>query len=311
MNELLKNWLTSGDRRVLCLSLARESYFLLRAEKRPGFDYLYCQRRFSKEGLLRGDGFEYVGIYCVADGQVYDAAYALMHMEDADESLHTRSRTSLLDQLKRDVRTMVEQRVGNDRKNLTLDALVSPERIKSLENYRRHYMPDDAREKYLADGELEPSAFSCRYSPENWRDENLLDYIADPLSYAEAETERYWAEAQEEMLLQFLENDELAEGFQELIDHPENPVHIVRRIMAAMNASSAKTVNVTIRKPGEEFSFKTEASCLRRDCISTYNSWDIAAADRRVYEQRFGRHADYSPQEIVRITYGRTTLYES
>ena len=77
-----------------------------------------------------------------------------------------------------------------------------------------------------------------------------------------------------------------------------------------MESSSAKTVNVTIRKDGTEFTFKTETSPLRRDCQSGYNTWCMAAADRREFEQIYGRSADYYPQEIQKITYARKVLYQ-
>ena len=50
MNELFTNWLHSGDKGLLRLVLPRETYLFLRAEKRPGFDYLYCQRQYGGEG---------------------------------------------------------------------------------------------------------------------------------------------------------------------------------------------------------------------------------------------------------------------
>ena len=46
MNELFANWLHSGDKGLLRLVLPRETYLFLRAEKHPGFDYLYCQRQY-------------------------------------------------------------------------------------------------------------------------------------------------------------------------------------------------------------------------------------------------------------------------
>ena len=77
MNELFTNWLHSGDKGLLRLVLPRETYLFLRAEKRPGFDYLYCQRQYGSDGLRRKDSFQYAGLYCAADGLIYDADYAL------------------------------------------------------------------------------------------------------------------------------------------------------------------------------------------------------------------------------------------
>ena len=43
----------------------------------------------------------------------------------------------------------------------------------------------------------------------------------------------------------------------------------------------------------------------------SYNSYYIAAADRREFERRFGRFADFKPKEIAKITYGRHSIYEA
>lgn len=93
------------------------------------------------------------------------------------------------------------------------------------------------------------------------------------------------------------------------MDDKENAIHLVKRIKSAMESTSAKTVNVTIYKDGIEFPFKTKADDLRRDCKSSYSSWSIAAADRRRFEELFGKYADYTPKDICCITYGRNVLY--
>ena len=37
----------------------------------------------------------------------------------------------------------------------------------------------------------------------------------------------------------------------------------------------------------------------------------MIAADRRRFFECFGRNAEYKPEEILRITYGRSILYEA
>ena len=110
MNELFANWLHSDDKGLLRLVLPRETYLFLRAEKHPGFDYLYCQRQYSSDGLRRKDSFQYAGLYCAADGLIYDADYALTHMDGADKTLPARSYEALRRQLQQDVRATIEQR---------------------------------------------------------------------------------------------------------------------------------------------------------------------------------------------------------
>ena len=311
MNELFANWLHSDDKGLLRLVLPRETYLFLRAEKHPGFDYLYCQRQYGSDGLRRKDSFQYAGLYCAADGLIYDADYALTHMDDADKTLPARSYEALRRQLQQDVRAMIEKRVGNGRGNLTVHELTDEKFLCALDAYRKYYAARDVRQRYLETGELDSDGFHCRYVPEGWTEDSFLSYIADPLAYAEREAERYWSENQEAMYLQFLEQDARDAEQAAIAENPQNPVHIVRQIMAVMNTSGAKTVNVTVRKDGKELTFKTETGDLRRDCTGGYSHWHMIAADRRRFFECFGRNAEYKPEEILRITYGRSILYEA
>ena len=146
---------------------------------------------------------------------------------------------------------------------------------------RLYYAKSKARERFLDAAEFEPPSFQCFYEAENWTENSLLSYILDSQGYTAKEATDYMEGNQEEMLFDFLCNDvELAE-YQALVDDRDNPVHIVKKIMAAMNTTSAKTVNVTICKDGEEFSFKTEAQELRRDCKDYYSTWNIFSLPRR------------------------------
>lgn len=40
-----------------------------------------------------------------------------------------------------------------------------------------------------------------------------------------------------------------------------------------------------------------------------YSSFGIPAADRRIFEQMFGRYADFCAEDVAMITYGRNTIY--
>ena len=313
MNRQFETWLRSGETNLLFLKLERESYIFLRLPKRPGFDYLFAQRQYRGDGALRADDFEYVGIYNAADGLVYDADYALIHAEGLDDTLAERSKGCLRKRLKQDVRALVERRVAGDRSNLAIRELTDAQSLERLEQYRKYRAQPAARELILGGLTLEDAGFSCHYRPDQWTEDALLDYLADPLGYAEREAERFWADAghQAEMLLDFLAHDALTVEYEKLAADAENPVHTVRRIMEAVTFTDAKTVTVTICKDGQDFTFKTEASVLRRDCTNTYGTWYIAAADRREFEKRFGRSAEYAPGEIVRITYARKVLYEA
>ena len=158
--------------------------------------------------------------------------------------------------LRQAVRRLVEAAVANDRRNLQITELSDPELLRKLKNEQDYYAKSKARERFLDAAEFEPPSFQCFYEAENWTEDSLLSYILDSQGYAAKEATDYMEGNQEEMLFDFLCNDvELAE-YQALVDDRDNPVHIVKKIMAAMNTTSAKTVNVTICKDGEEFSLR-------------------------------------------------------
>lgn len=78
----------------------------------------------------------------------------------------------------------------------------------------------------------------------------------------------------------------------------------------ALQKSGAKTVNVTVQKDGVELTFKTSAESLK-GLKSQYSTWYIAPSDRLQFRHLFGAGSDYSAEDIIRIAYGRSTLYEA
>jgi len=152
--------------------------------------------------------------------------------------------------------------------------------------------------------------YRCPYTPPQWTEDSLLEYILDPASFTSREAAGYIDNNQDTMLYTFLQNSAIAAEYTALMENPRHQAHRVKRIMEAMSASPAKTVRVTICKDDVEFTFKAEATEFRRDCDRHYWTHYIAAADRREYERLFG-HSDYGPEDILRIEYGRTVIYEA
>lgn len=63
-------------------------------------------------------------------------------------------------------------------------------------------------------------------------------------------------------------------------------------------------------KDGVELTFKTSAESLK-GLKSQYSTWYIAPSDRLQFRHLFGAGSDYSAEDIIRIAYGRSTLYEA
>lgn len=306
---ILADWLAGGGP-FMCKAKGYR-HTLMRVRKNANFDYLYAQSHYNSDSdIERGDKFEYVGIYCRRNGLVYDCQYNVRELFDEPEAQDARSEEALQKYLEAAVRSAVESAIGNDRNNLRITELSSARMLENLEHFREYSANEKARKAYLGiDGGFE-FMFRCKYRPEQWTEDSLLAYILDPEGYVCIETQKYIDSHQEAMLSDFLQSDMVAAAYKEIIDNPSNPIHFVKRIMRAMSDSPAKTITVTIRKGGVDFTFKTEAREFRSDCVSHYSDWNIVAADRREFERLFGRSSHYGPADIVRIEYARSVLYE-
>lgn len=100
------------------------------------------------------------------------------------------------------------------------------------------------------------------------------------------------------------------DDYQMLSQDSDAPVYRMRAITDALQKSGAKTVNVTVQKDGVELTFKTSAESLK-GLKSQYSTWYIAPSDRLQFRHLFGAGSDYSAEDIIRIAYGRSTLYEA
>ena len=304
------NWLKS-DEMIIHLenNFGRFSTFVKLA-KNKDVDYLFCMENHNDNTLTREKSFQYAGIYCKRDGLIYDAQYSICALEP-DEKILGKSKEDLLSELISAAHQRVEAVIGNDRKNLIISKLTSPILIRNLEYAKEYGAAQEAREYFLDTEGVDPPAYHCCYTLDEQTENSLLDYILDPEGFADREAAAYLAEKQEEILCDLLHNELVRAAYQELLEDSDNPVHSVKRIIQAVRASNAKTVRVTILKNGVEFAFKTETGFLCHDCTGNeYSTWQIEARDRRKFQEIFGRNEKYRPEEIVRIAYGRSVLYQ-
>ena len=103
------------------------------------------------------------------------------------------------------------------------------------------------------------------------------------------------------------EIDLLNEELKKTYEDKSHSFHARKAIIEAVK--DKKTVNVTILKNGQTFTFKTETATLtygqRND---EYSKYDIQAKDRQKYKELFGTN-DYTADEILKITYGKKEIY--
>ena len=311
MKEKFMKWVASNSTSPFILSMDGFYYnTIIKIPKSKIFYYLFSQRYTTESTPLGKENFEFCGIYCVQDGNIYCASGLITHMLSSKEVLD-RSERGLMTQLVQRVRERVEKTVGNDRANLDMTK-INPERIQDALSYLKHGAAAEAkaRELYLEGKPLSSIDFTCNYMVDEWTKDNILHYILSPDEYVEMEYKSYMDTHQEQMLLTFLLNDMVIEEYTALTSDQANPIHIIKKIMDVAKASNARTVNVTILKDGMRATVKVNADIFRKDAECGYSYWNIASSDRLFYELKFGSVKFY-PQEIVCITYGRKYLYEA
>lgn len=303
----LQEWVNSGDTAPLTL----KDSTVIRIPKDKDFDYLFTQRHYSRGGLIERDRkFEYGGIVRKSDNALYDLQYDL---REYDETKGELSAEKLKDEMQGLVRMFIEKTINNDRKNLRIKEISDKRSLEQLGYYIQYDAYKDARQLYLENdgGEARGFVYKNDYRAEAWKEATLLEFILDPTKYVATQAAEYMRDRQEQMLDKFLRADAMYAEYAKILADPTDNIHTVNNIQKALMAVDAKMVTLTMRRGDKELTFKFEAYRLKSDCERKYCEYGAEVAGRQQLSESFGRgNTDFTPEEIVKITYGRNTLYE-
>ena len=285
------------------------SALLIKLEKSPSVLYLYRTPTVQDRGISWNNSMLFCGVYNKQNQALYLTKDALSIFTDGQIRLVTTVEPSMTDEICSRINQRVEETIANDRNNLSVREVIGWQAVRKL----KEYLEDGARRESLdlffsnsgPDGQ-----FHSGYTLDNLPEAAFMAWLQDPEGFIQTEADQHIKVNQEKFLLQFLKNDALAAEYQVIVQDPDNPLHRVKAISEAIKTSGAKTVTVTVQKDGGELSFRTGTTPLRGR-YNSYNTSHIAAFDRQEFERLFGRHASYTAEDIIRITYGKRTLYEA
>ncbi len=308
-DDFLK-WLNWGNG-PLTIHTKENASMVFKLEMKPNTDYQYLyQIAVDKDSSISwNSGPVFCGVHDIKSQALYLKEHLAALLLDGQAPLVAVICPSIVDELCGRVNQRVEESIGNDRDGLPVQELTGWQEARDLQYYQQYGAKEDAI-RCLFDGREPDGRFHSSYSLENLPETTFLAYIEDSEAFTQAEAERYIKVNQEKLLLQFLKNEALLAEYRSLVQDTASPLHRMRDITEAVKACSGKTVNVTIQKDGTELTFKTEASALMGH-RNNYSTFHIPASDRRKFEEAFGRHAEYTAEDITRITYGRNTIYEA
>ena len=149
-----------------------------------------------------------------------------------------------------------------------------------------------------------------KYSTDKPKD--LLDYLTDKNTFLEEETREFILDNVTSILKGLTVTEEKRKALKRIEDNLEHPYHKIKSIVDAVKDNNCVTVNITINKDGIEQTFKYDAAALKNSYNSSYLScYNIEkVTERNLYEETFGRWTDFHYEDIVKITYGKKTIYE-
>lgn len=285
---------------------------LIQLEKSKGVSYLY--HAFLRDDSITWDyAPQFIGAYHRMNRSLYLTRDFLCSNECARAELAD-SKAKYSPTVKDEIITKVSQRVadaiGGSRENLSITEITSEYSARELAEYLEYGASSEAEDRFFSgrepDGQFQPG-----YTLKELSESAFLAYMQDPEQFIQKETERYLQDNQEAFLLQFLKNDALMAEYQALVQDAANPLHRAKAIAEAVEGSGAKTVTVTILKDDQELAFKVEADHLVGQRTFYTPDHIVDAAGRREFEEKFGRFVCFKPDEITKITYGRSTIYEA
>lgn len=301
-----QEWLENAAAPVLVLQKGKHLGSVVKVPATPEIDYLFGCETFYGERISWSDRLEFCGLYDrqhqalhLLDDPLPDFVSGLTEEECQDS-------TAFGKRIAQEVDRYVEAAISNDRSRLSVRELTSERNINSYRYYKGTEAGREAASLVFS-GEKPDVQFHSEYYT-SLTEDTLLSYLKSPEDYIKTTAEQYMRDNQEEFLAQFLKKDALLAEYQMLSQDSDAPVYRMRAITDALQKSGAKTVNVTVQKDGVELTFKTSAESLK-GLKSQYSTWYIAPSDRLQFRHLFGAGSDYSAEDIIRIAYGRSTLY--
>lgn len=304
-----QRWLDTKTAPITLCDNNKPDMMLLSLKKNASLNYLYRTAIEWDNAISWDNSLMFCGVYDMERRTLYLAEDSLHTFMHSKLPLIAETGPSILESINSRINQRVEDIIANDRNNLPIQEITNYQHLNNLQYYQEYGAKEEAIQLFFAN--MEPdNRFHSRYALDELPETAFIAYRQDPEEFIQTEAEQYIKNQQEKFLLQFLKNEALMTEYQTLIQDTDNPIHRMKAITAAVIASGAKTVTVTVQKDKQELTFKTAASSLTGH-KNFYSTYDIPASDRREFERLFGRYSDYNAGDITRITYGRNTIYEA
>lgn len=304
-----QQWLEAGTALFTARQGEKVDAIFLRLEKSPSVDYLYRAVMGEDNTISWDNNMTCCGVYDKEHGDLYLSKESCRILMDGSSPFVTEAGPSMTREISSRVNKRVENMIANDRNNLPISEVSGYQALRDLKDYQVYDAWAEAVQ-HVFSGREPDRQFHSGYALDGLPEEAFIAYITDPEYFIQTEADQYIKNNQEKLLLQFLKNDARLAEYQALVQNTDDPIHRMKAITDAIKICGAKTVTVTVQKDGQELAFKTAADSLIGH-RGYYRTSDIPASDWKEFERLFGRNAGYKVEDVVKITYGRNTIYEA
>lgn len=267
-------------------------------------DILYALESYSGKLFDLHSPFKYSGIYDKENDKLFDIEYSirynLLNWDYNNEEYINAD--DLYKMINTDVNDKIKEVIDNGKEDVfDISEVEIAEEITDR----------DVISEFM-NGELSNTLEDSyrKYSTEN--SQNILDYLTDKESFLEEEARDFILDNMTSILKGLAITEEKRKQLKSIEDNVEHPYHKIKNIITSVKDNNCVTVNLTINKDGTEQTFKYNADALihnyNSSYLSTYNIEKLA--DRNLFEETFGRWNDLHYEDIIKITYGKNTIYE-
>lgn len=287
----------------------KDIYSLAKIKYNQYITFIYESENLSNDNdyNLLNIKFKKIGFYNSQDDNLYNLSFHVYWdfniSEKEVEDMPTTENVcdSVMKAIEDKARSMVDD-------SLKVEKL-SEENSKELEEYKKYDLKESVRNKFFTEIQ--------KVTINDWfirLDKNFLiiDYIT--LGTKEEKEKFILQKAKENIqnnrnkIVLLLKKIDLLNKELKAIYKDKNHIYHIRKAIAQA-VKGKKTVNVTILKNEQTFTFKTETRTLSNGQYEEYYSdFDIQAKDRQKYKELFG-YEHYTADEILKITYGKKEIY--
>lgn len=266
-------------------------------------DILYSLRSYGNELFDLKAGFEYSGIYDKENNKLFSLDYNIrcdiLNWQYDDNRLIDSTKLYCL--ISNDINDRIKELIDDSKDEIfNLDEAELGEGINDNDVIHEfmsgctHELLEDQYKEYYSD-----------------KPKDILDYLTDKESFIEEEARDFILSNRLEILKGLAISRDKRKVLKEIEDNKNHLYHKIKDILDAIRDRNYVTVNVTINRNEVEQTFKYDVSTLASSYNSNLPSYKIERrSDRGIYEKNFGGWNNFEYEDIVKITYGKNTIYE-